>query len=318
MTVPDRQPPDADRVGNLLSGSIGVVTGASGFIGRAVLRALPADCTVFAVYNSSRDFAEWAQRRDPRVVPVRIDLARERLGGAVPTADWALLMAARVQTAASLSDPVGELGAVGGVTANSIVDLQADQIVHLSSGSVYETLEGALSPERVLAPRLPYSIAKLAAELLFASYIEAPYWTVRFFGAFGPGEPTFKLARRLVDAFASGATRFEISGDGANIIDPMYIDDAALELLSIVATPGERRAADLTQGEGLTVRQFAQTAYEQVHPSPDAQPLEVVCAGEAHEKMRGRATTDSAFRLGRRRLTIAEGFRRYAESLGLR
>jgi nucleoside-diphosphate-sugar epimerase len=183
---------------------------------------------------------------------------------------------------------------------------------------VYETLEGMLSPERVLAPRLPYSIAKLAAELLFASYVEVPYWTVRFFGAFGPGEPPFKLARRLVEAFAKGGTTFEIRGDGTNVIDPMYINDAGHELLSIVATPGERRITDLIQGEGLTVREFVEVAYKQVHPSPAARSLEVTCTGEAHEKMRGRALTDPVFAFGRSRTTIADGFRRYAETLGLR
>jgi len=306
------------RNAEALSGSTGVVTGASGFIGRAVLKALPAGCRVYAVYNSSPDFVEWASLPRADVVPVRVDLAHERLADYVAEVDWALLMAARVQTAASLADPVGELAAVGGVTANSIVDLDAKQVVHLSSGSVYETLDGMLAPERVLAPRLPYSIAKLAAELLFASYVDAPYWTVRFFGAFGPGEPAFKLTRRLAETFAAGGTAFSIRGDGTNIIDPMYIDDAAADLLSTVATPGESRIADLTQGEGLTVREFVEVAYEQLHPSPETTPLAITYAGEAHEKMLGRAVTDPAFSFGRRRTTIAEGFRRYAEMLGLR
>jgi nucleoside-diphosphate-sugar epimerase len=306
----------AESLGQL-DGSSGVLTGASGFIGRAVLRSLPAGCRVHAVFNSAHDFPEWASSLSADVVPVQVDLAHGRLAEFVPPVDWALLLAARVATAASVSDPLGELEAIAGVTANSIVGLRAGQVVHLSSGSVYETLTGALGPDRVLSPRLPYSIAKLSAELLFASYVDAPYWNVRFFGAFGPGEPEFKLARRLVEAFARGETRFTIRGDGTNVIDPMYIDDAAVELLAVLTTPGECRVADLTQGEGLTVRQFVEVAYDAVHPAT-GDTLDVVCTGEAHEKMLGRAVTDAAFAFGRPRTSIAEGFERYAVALGLR
>jgi nucleoside-diphosphate-sugar epimerase len=300
-----------------LAGSEGVVTGASGFIGRGVLGALPAGCRVHAVYNSSSDFEEWAARQRADIVPLRVDLSRDRLADFVPRADWALLMAARVATAASLEDPVGELTAVTAVTANSVVGLEAEQMVLLSSGSVYETLTGALSPDRVLAPRLPYSISKLAAELLFAAYASGPYWVVRFFGAFGPGEPTFKLARRLVEAFAAGETAFTLSGDGTNVIDPMYIDDAARALIGVLGTPGQSRPADLNQGEGLSVGEFANVAYEAVSPEAGTAPLRLDFVGVAHEKMLGRATTDAAFAVGVDRTSIAEGFRRYAAELGV-
>jgi nucleoside-diphosphate-sugar epimerase len=225
-------------------------------------------------------------------------------------------MAARVATAASARDPAGELLAVGGVTANAIMDLRAEQLVHLSSGSVYETLEGDLSPERVLAPRLPYSIAKLAAELLFASYAEAPYWIVRFFGAFGPGEPEFKLARRALEAFSRGESQFSVRGDGTNVIDPMYIDDAAASLIELLSIAGGGRAGDLTQGEGLTVRQFLEAAYACVAPDPDV-PLTLQFEGTTHEKMLGRARSDPAFGTVVRR-TIAEGFQAYAAALARR
>jgi nucleoside-diphosphate-sugar epimerase len=302
-----------------LHGSSGVVTGASGFIGRAVVGSLPAGCRVFAAYHSATDFPDWTETCRADVVPVRVDLAAERLADHVPAVNWALLLAARVATAASRADPVGELTAVAGVTANSMMGLRADHVVHLSSGSVYETLRGELSPGRVLAPRLPYSIAKLAGELLFRSYAERPYWNVRFFGAFGPGEPPFKLAYRLAQAFAKGEREFVLRGDGSNYIDPMYITDAAAELSSLLTRPGESRTVDLAQGEGLTIREFVEVAYYAVHPSPYDAPLVLVFEGEAHEQMFGTARTDeSAFSPRRERLTIAEGFARYAERLGLR
>jgi nucleoside-diphosphate-sugar epimerase len=258
----------------------------------------------------------WAQSCRAEVVPIQIDLAADRLADRLPPVDWALLLAGRVATAASRDDPIGELTAVAGVSANSIMHLRADQLVYMSSGSVYETLTGHLSPTRTLSPRLPYAIAKLAAESLFASYAEAPYWSVRFFGAFGPGEPPFKLARRLVETFARGDSHFIVHGDGSNYIDPLYIKDAAAAIVLLLTTPAQTRTVDLSQGEWLTVRRFVEVAYQNVHPSPDDGELELNFRGEAHEQMRGKALSDPVFSgLGDRRLTIADGFREYARTL---
>lgn len=307
-------PTDAQPTFHALDGSVGLVTGASGFIGRAIVNALPKGCRAHATYHSSRDFPEWAESCRADVVPLRLDLSNERLADRVPRVDWALLLAARVALATSRHDPVGELKAIAGVAANSVMGLKTELLVHLSSGSVYETLTGQLDPARVLAPRSPYSIAKLAAERLVAAYAEAPYWNVRFFGAFGPGEPQFKLARRLVDTFARGERTFVIRGDGSNYIDPMYITDAAQTLGSMLASPAESRPADLCQGEGLTISQFAELAYQTVHPSPDEEKLVIVREGEAHEQMRGTARSDAMLlRPDAPLLTITEGFRRYAE-----
>jgi nucleoside-diphosphate-sugar epimerase len=299
-----------------LNDTTGVVTGASGFMGRAVLAQLPSSCRVYATYNSARDFPQWAQRCAADVRPVRIDLQTERLDAVIPPVDWGLLMAARVATAASRRDPIGELRAVSGVVFNSVARLRAQRLLLLSSGSVYETLSGELTPSRVPEPRLPYAIAKLAGEHLFRSYAEAPYWVIRFFGAFGPGEPSFKLARRLTETFARGARSFELSGDGTNVIDPLYIDEAAARIACALEAPGESRVVNLSQGEWLTVREFAEQAYLAAHPAPGGAPLELQCSGAAHELMRGRARSDAAiWRSDLDHLTVGEGFQHYAAAL---
>ena len=296
-----------------LDGTTGIVTGASGFFGRAVLRRLPANCTVHAVYRTAEDFPHWAETCAADVRPLRLDLARERLHG---RGDWALLLAARVATSTSREDPAGELQAVAGVTANTVAGLRVERLVHVSSGSVYEGLEGELGPHRVPGPRLPYAIAKLAAEHLVAAYADAPYWIIRSFGAFGPGEPRYKLARRLVERFAAGDRTFTLAGDGTNIIDPMYIDELAARLCGLLETPGESRAADLTQGERLSIRRFAELAYAAAHPSPDGGALELRFEGVAHEQMRGWASSDPAlWRADLEHLSVAEGLRRYAVSV---
>jgi len=303
-----------------LSGTVGVVTGASGFLGRAILRRLPADVTVFATYRDSADFLEWTSTLSADVRPVQVDLASRRLPQEVTSTelDWTLTLAARVSTAASREDPVGELVHVAGPAVNAVVGIRTRHLVHVSSGSVYETLSGALSPDLRLAPRLPYAVAKLAGELLVASYAETTPWIVRFFGAYGPGEPKFKVTRRMVEAFSRGARTFRLSGDGANHIDPMHVEDAAATLLALCTSEHAPRTIDLCQGEGPTMAAYAELIYQAAHPDPVTSPLRLEFAGHAHEQMRGRASPAAADALiGLERRSLRQGMEEYARWLTL-
>jgi nucleoside-diphosphate-sugar epimerase len=253
---------------------------------------------------------------DADVRTIRADLARQRLVDVCDEIfDWSILLAARVALAASREKPVDELVAVAGPAINAVAGLRTHQVVHVSSGSVYETLTGRLSPELRLAPRLPYAVAKLAAEHLVASYSVAPVSTVRFFGAYGPGEPSFKVTRRMVDAFRRGDSAFSITGDGSNRIDPMHVEDAAKSLLRL-ATLADSRVMDLSQGESKTMKEYAHCIYEAVHPDPLGVPLRLRLEGEAHEQMRGMpdpSRADSILKVERR--SLLQGMQDYARYL---
>jgi nucleoside-diphosphate-sugar epimerase len=303
-----------------LSGAVGTITGASGFLGRAVLRALPADVTVFATYRDSADFFEWTSTLSADVRPVKVDLASQRLPQEIVSTelDWTLSLAARVSTAASREDPVGELLHVAGPAVNAIAGLRTRHLVHVSSGSVYETLAGDLSPDRQLSPLLPYAVAKLAGELLVASYAETMPWIVRFFGAYGPGEPKFKVTRRMVEAFSRGTRTFRLSGDGTNHIDPMHVEDAAAALLALCTSGHAPRTIDLCQGEAPTMAAYAELIYQAAHPDPVTSPLLLEFAGHAHEQMRGRASPAAADALlGLERRSLRQGMGEYARWLTL-
>jgi len=287
--------------------TIGVVTGASGFLGSAVLAALPVSATVYATYRNDEAFPERARAFRADVRPLRIDLESQRLTDVLPSeVDWALLLAARVQTVRSREDPVNELSTIGRVAFNSVAGLRARRVVYVSSGSVYETLAGSLGPGCVLAPRLPYSIAKLAAEHLVASACDVPLATIRFFGAYGPGEPAFKLVHRLVEAFAGGATSFSIRGDGTNRIDAMYTEDAARALLAL-ATSAHEGILDLCQGESQSIQEFAEYVYATAAPDP-LNPVALKFESSAHELMLGWADPAPADHLiGLQRRTLRQG-----------
>ena len=61
---------------------------------------------------------------------------------------------------------------------------------------------------------------------------------MRFFGAYGPYEPLRKITTRFLTAVKRGDREFTLRGDGRNLIDFMYVDDAVDGLLA-----SARRAA---------------------------------------------------------------------------
>jgi dTDP-glucose 4,6-dehydratase len=112
--------------------------------------------------------------------------------------------------------------------------------VFLSSGAVYDGLAGIVTPASPVNPRLPYAISKLASEQYVRYYAErrgrpASYVNVRFFGAYGPYEPVRKITTRFLTAVARGDREFALRGDGRNLIDFMYVDDAVDGLLGLIA-----------------------------------------------------------------------------------
>src|SRR6185436_9943957 len=84
---PGRRPAPRDRLvqGNRIHRMKLLVTGASGFIGRNLLAALPRDWQVTAAYHRDASFPEFLRKRElAHVTALRVDLAD---GGAVAALD---------------------------------------------------------------------------------------------------------------------------------------------------------------------------------------------------------------------------------------
>ena len=127
-----------------------------------------------------------------------------------------------------------------------------------SSGAVYDGLKGPVTPETPVSPTLPYAISKLASEQYIRFFCErrkAPgsYFNVRFFGAYGPYEAPRKITTRWLRALVAGQREFTIRGDGKNLIDFMYIDDAVDGLLTLLRASGERLTVDFAGGAPVSV-----------------------------------------------------------------
>jgi UDP-glucose 4-epimerase len=247
-----------------------LVTGASGFIGKNLLLALPRDWQVAAQYCHSTTFSRFLTEASlSNAVPMGVDLATdegaEQVAAFSSTFDCCVFLAANGDPAVSAARPAFDLTSNALTLVKLLEKVRFGKLIYFSSGAVYDGLSGPVTPSSVLAPRLPYAISKLASE----SYLKHFRYhgrlqhsvAVRFFGAYGPHEPPRKIYSRLVRQF--GMTRdphFTIRGDGSNLIDAMHVSDAVRAILLLVEKAEGGVTLDLYSGQPLSLTQLVEQA----------------------------------------------------------
>lgn len=241
-----------------------IVTGASGFIGHNVLLRAPRDWRITALYHRTPGLDRFVEAHGlGHVTPVRCDLldpadVRAVAAHAGGRADAVLYLAANGDPAASAERVRWDLESNTTALVSFLEHCPAGHVVYVSSGAVYDGLRGDVTPDTPVSPRLPYAISKLAAEQYVRFFAERrgtvdSYINVRFFGAYGPYEAARKITTRWLRAMAAGQREFVIRGDGKNLIDFMYVDDAVDGFLALTAARGERRTVDFASGAPVTV-----------------------------------------------------------------
>ena len=246
-----------------------LVTGASGFIGRNVLLRAPRDLEIVAVYHLTGGLEAFiAHHRLGHVRAVRCDLtsasevaALAREAGQV---DSCLYLAANGDPAASSERPAWDLQMNTLALVTCLEQIRAGHFVYVSSGAVYDGLNGPVTPATPVAPRLPYAISKLASEHYLRAFAErrrtvGSFVNVRFFGAYGPYEPARKITTRWMRSVMDGQREFTLRGNGENLIDFMYVDDAVDGFLRLTASAGFSGTVDFASGAPISVNAVAQT-----------------------------------------------------------
>ncbi len=241
-----------------------IVTGASGFIGRNVLLRAPRDWAVTALYHHTPLEPFVARHNLTHVRAVRCDLldgdAVAALARSLGRVDAVLYLAANGDPALSAAQPALDLASNTTAFVNFLERCRAGHVVYMSSGAVYDGLQGPVSPASPVSPRLPYAISKLASEQYLRFFCERrktvdSFINVRFFGAYGPYEATRKITTRWLSAVDAGQREFVIRGNGENLVDFMYIDDAVDGLLSLTRAAGVRLTVDFASGSPVTVNE---------------------------------------------------------------
>jgi nucleoside-diphosphate-sugar epimerase len=246
-----------------------LVTGASGFIGHNVLLRAPRDWHITALYHNTSGLDAFANRHGlANVRAVRCDLtnaaAVAAFAGAHPSFDACLYLAANGDPAKSADRPAWDLTLNTVALVTLLEHARFGHFVYISSGAVYDGLRGEVSPQKPVAPRLPYAISKLASEHYVRAFADrtksiGSCLNVRFFGAYGPYEPPRKITTKWMRAVMDGQREFTIRGNGENLIDFMHVDDAADGFLKLTASAGERGTIDFASGTPISVNTVVQT-----------------------------------------------------------
>jgi UDP-glucose 4-epimerase len=231
--------------------AVALVTGASGFIGSALVAALRAEgAEVFVV--DLRPFP------DPTVPGVVGDLR----DAAVIDAAFAsrpesiFHLAARTSVLQSVKDPQGVYDVNVAVTQRLLEGAReagTRAFVFASTNAVAGETDGARIDETTpMCPLTPYGATKAAAEMLcsaYASSYDLAACAIRFTNVYGRGmggKDTFVV--RLMRAAAADRP-IGVYGDGLQERDYLYVDDAVAAMLR--ARARELRGA-LTVGTGVS------------------------------------------------------------------
>ncbi|MGQ0732066.1 MAG: NAD-dependent epimerase/dehydratase family protein [Acidobacteriota bacterium] len=241
-----------------------IVTGASGFLGRNALLRAPREWDITALYHRTAGLDAFVARHqlsNVRVMRCNLLEADEvkAVARVVGTrADAVLYFAANGDPAVSSERPRWDLESNATAIVTFLENCSADHLVFASSGAVYDGLTGTVGPATPVSPVLPYAISKLASEHYVRFFAErrgtlGSYINVRFFGAYGPFEAARKITTRWLQAMAAGQREFVVRGDGQNLIDFMYVDDAIDGYLALAAARGSSATVDFASGAPATI-----------------------------------------------------------------
>jgi UDP-glucose 4-epimerase len=234
-----------------------------------VLLRAPRDWQIVALYHSTPGLDDFVRGHAlANVRAVRCDLTS---AGAVAdfardhaSFDACLYLAANGDPAKSADRPAWDLtlNTLGLVTL--LEHVRVGHFVYVSSGAVYDGLSGPVTPATSVAPLLPYAISKLASEHYVRAFSArnktvGGFVNVRFFGAYGPYEPPRKITTKWMRAVMDGQREFTLRGNGENLIDFMYVDDAVDGFLTLTASNGYSGTVDFASGAPMSVNAVVQT-----------------------------------------------------------
>jgi nucleoside-diphosphate-sugar epimerase len=235
---------------------LALVTGAAGFIGSHLSRALLDDGLRVRGIDSFDPFYP-REIKERNLAPLRsresfefheVDLASDDLAAIVDKVDFVLHLAARGGVHASWGTDFPAYLRANLLATQRLLEALRDQpierLIYASSSSVYGDSRGkSLAEEAPLRPISPYGVTKLAAERLVASYHGAyglPTASLRFFTVYGPAQRPDMAFHRFIRAILERRP-LTVHGDGEQTRDFTNVADivAACRAALRQGSPGQ-------------------------------------------------------------------------------
>lgn len=207
-----------------------LVTGATGFLGRAVVGALHR-----AGYPVR---AAGGPRSGGAGVTLALDLRDDaQLHDAMHGVQAVIHLAAIGATRAEHDDvATAEINALGALrVARAATAAGVARLLAASTHAVYADQPGLLHESSALGPRGIYASAKLSGEWLAAAACtdRTSCTTVRLFNLYGAHAPPENVVQRFATALGAGAP-IALAAPADRLVDLLHVDDAADTLVTLL------------------------------------------------------------------------------------
>lgn len=237
-----------------------VVTGAGGFIGRSVVRALHAAGHRVRAFGSPHAASTSLATPDGPLDVCDTAALAAAMEGATAVVHLAAVGGRR---AVATPDDAATVNALGTHrVATAAVRAGVARVLYASTHAVYADAPAPLSESAPLAPATTYAASKLAGELLGAAACgstSTAFLVLRCFNVHGPGMPAENVVARL-RAAAAGGGEFVVQGSAARRLDLLHVDDAAAAIAGLVIAADPPTVVNVGSGVGLSFGAIADQA----------------------------------------------------------
>ncbi|HEX7078109.1 MAG TPA: SDR family oxidoreductase [Candidatus Eisenbacteria bacterium] len=198
--------------------------------------------------------------------------------------DFVLHQAALASVQRSIENPADTTHVNVGGTVNVLTAARAAgarRVVLASSSSVYgDTPTLPKHEEMIPAPLSPYAASKLAGEQfvrVFATTMEQPAMSLRYFNVFGPRQNEASDYAAVIPLFITAMLqkrRPRLFGDGEQTRDFTFIDDVVeANLLACTRGDGRGAAVNIARGDRISLRTLLASIGRLTGTDPDPEVL---------------------------------------------
>ena len=300
-----------------------LVTGAAGFIGSHIVRALLKEGhSVRALDNLSTGYFWRIEEIADRIDWIEGDIThRDTTARAVRGMDVVLHQAAIASVARSVDDPLASNDANVSGTLNLLQacrEMGVRRMVFAASSSAYGSSPELPKVETMCpVPMSPYAVNKLAGEQYCKVFSDLGFVetvSLRYFNVFGPMQDPTSLYSAVIPKFATAlldGTPIELNGDGTQSRDFTYIDNAVQANLLAMTAEG---ASGEVFNVGCGARYDLNTLIEELARILDRKPIVKRCPARAGDVPHSLADISKARRMLRYEPSVdfTEGLRRTA------
>lgn len=221
-----------------------LVTGASGFIGRALTPRLAAmGWEVVSMNSTDGDIARWQ--------------SLDRF--ATQDIEYAIHLAGKIFVPDSWDDPQPffQTNVLGTANILNFCSKRRIPVTYVSAYVYGHPKSLPISEDSLIQPSNPYALTKRLAEQaceFYASAYDLPVTTLRPFNAFGIGQAESFLIPDIINQVLDAREKITVK-DLAPRRDYVYLDDLVAALLATLDEPGGYRVFNIGSGISLSVQE---------------------------------------------------------------